>query len=90
MKLDVVELDKYVYDAARKYMGLPIIENLYIMDGGLYLQKYAKNEQYDVVVNDVFTGGFVDPNLASVEAFKEIKRVMRSGGIMVMVSTFQN
>lgn len=69
-------------------MHLPEIENMYIMDGREFIEK-EHGQLYDAVIHDVFTGGSVDPNLASLEVFTRIREILKEDGVFVMVLTSQ-
>ncbi|KAJ1741492.1 hypothetical protein LPJ68_002785 [Coemansia sp. RSA 1086] len=84
VRVDVVEIDQAVYDAAVQYFGLPRkLNSVNIMDGRLFIDE-AHTGTYDYVVHDVFTGGSVPASLFSQSAIMQLKRILKPDGVLAM------
>ncbi|KAJ2851696.1 hypothetical protein IWW36_000841 [Coemansia brasiliensis] len=84
VKVDIVEIDQAVYDAAVKYFNLPKkLNSVNIMDGRRFIDE-AHTGTYDYVVHDVFTGGSVPASLFSQSAVMQLKRILKSDGVLAM------
>ncbi|KAJ3324960.1 hypothetical protein HDV06_005548 [Boothiomyces sp. JEL0866] len=82
--VDVAEIDPKLYEYALKYFNLPMPRNAFIGDGRLYVEKHAQNSSYDYVLHDIFTGGYVEPSLFSVEIFSSIKAILKPDGVLAV------
>ncbi|KAJ3259567.1 hypothetical protein HK103_002121 [Boothiomyces macroporosus] len=98
-EVDIAEIDPVIYDYAIKYFNLPQPRNstltftlVFIGDGRYFVEKIASNPSYDYVLHDIFTGGYVEPSLFSVEFFTAIKRILKPDGVLavVIISVTQN
>lgn len=89
-KMDVVEIDPKITEIARKYFFLEDLErefntkvnkrlNIYHEDGRVFLTN--TNSQYDIIMNDAFTGEIPIRQLATIEAAKTIKDRLNKGGV---------
>ncbi|KAJ2162389.1 hypothetical protein GGF46_000753 [Coemansia sp. RSA 552] len=84
VRVDVVELDPAVHDAAEKLFNLPRNLNaVYIMDGRRFIDE-APTGTYDYIVHDVFTGGSVPSSLFSESAVAQLRRILRDDGVLAM------
>lgn len=79
--VDAVELDPVVARFANKWFG---VKPKIILADGLKFVADARNETYDFVIHDVFTGGSVPAELFSVRAFEDIKRAMKKDGVVAV------
>ncbi|KAF5358909.1 hypothetical protein D9758_004807 [Tetrapyrgos nigripes] len=93
MSLTIVEIDPAVYDAARRYFGLPDpgVGNVFLEDArGWTAARSAEMESgkqgvfYDIVVHDCFSGGGVPEQLYSVEFWNDLKKIVRPTGIVAV------
>lgn len=94
--LEVVEIDHHVEDLAREYFDLPNngnceiifaqqLVNVTIDDGRAFIAR-QKDASFDVIIHDVYTAGRSSKHTMTLEAFRDAKRVLKSGGIFVFVS----
>ncbi|KAI9207034.1 S-adenosyl-L-methionine-dependent methyltransferase [Polychytrium aggregatum] len=81
--VDVVELDKQIFQYAQEYFDFPEPSSVYFEDGRKFVEK-TQADTYDYVIHDVFTGGAVPAHLFSVEALQHIKRILKSDGVLVL------
>ncbi|CAG8813987.1 9341_t:CDS:1, partial [Racocetra persica] len=84
VELDVVELDPVVYDFAINYFNLKHEHKIYLQDGRKFIDN-ADAQTYDYVLHDVFTGGSVPSALFSIEALEQIKRILKTNGVLALV-----
>jgi spermidine synthase len=84
IQVDIVEIDPFVYYAAKTYFNLPNPRRVYLQDGLAVLEQ-SKAASYNVILHDVFTGGSVPRHLFSLESLQLIKSKLKSNGILVMV-----
>ena len=88
--MDVVEIDGQVTQIAKKYFYLDTLIDEYDLDktgrlrlitddGRVYLNKNQK--EYDVILNDAFSGVEPVATLTTIEAIKHIKRSLATGGL---------
>ncbi len=85
-KIDVVEIDPQMTEIARKYFGLRDDSRLNIFheDGRIFLNR-AGSAKYDAVMVDAFGSLFSIPyQLTTVEAMREIHRVLDDRGLVIV------
>ncbi|KAJ3274807.1 hypothetical protein HDV01_002011 [Terramyces sp. JEL0728] len=82
--VDVAEIDPKVYEYARSYFSLPEPRNVFLGDGRHFVEKTAQMHSYDYILHDIFTGGFVEPTLFSVEFFTRVKRILKPDGVLAV------
>ena len=85
MKIDVVDIDPVVNDAAVKYFGLKEDERLrlHVSDGRFFLANSDK--KYDLIVLDAFNSiGSIPSHLMTKEFIEEVNRSLRDDGIIVL------
>ncbi len=84
-EMDVVEIDSQMTALAKRFFRLkenPRL-NIYHQDGRVFLNQ-AETAKYDAVLMDAFTTLFSVPfQLTTVEAVKEINRVMKDDGVVI-------
>ncbi|KAJ2776877.1 hypothetical protein H4R18_005444 [Coemansia javaensis] len=84
VRVDVVEIDPAVHEAAVRFFGLPTTLNaVHLMDGRRFIDE-APAGTYDYIVHDVFTGGSVPAALFSQSAVAQMRRILRPDGILAM------
>lgn len=93
----VVEIDPAVYDAARRWFGLPDPGpwNVFLEDARQFVERRSREIQispeenlYDIVVHDCFSGGGVPAHIFTTEFWNYLKQIMNTEGILVVVSCF--
>lgn len=82
--VDIVEIDPLVYKYAKDYFRLPEPNNVLLDDGRKIIEE-TKDNTYDFILHDVFTGGTVHSNLFSSQALVNIKRIMKSDSVLALV-----
>lgn len=89
----IVEIDPAIYKAARTFFGLPDPANLFLEDARKWTaQRRAKIDAghneilFDIVVHDCFSGGGVPEHIYTLEFWSDLKAVMQSDGLLVVVS----
>jgi spermidine synthase len=81
--VDVVEINPAVVPVARRFFGCrPERFNLAIGDGRCFIHSAKKN--YDAIVLDAFLGDAPPSHLMTREAFRDMKRLLRPGGVVVI------
>ncbi|KAJ1734303.1 hypothetical protein LPJ61_001150 [Coemansia biformis] len=84
VRVDVVEIDPAVHEAAVRFFGLPRNLNaVHLMDGRRFIDQ-APAAIYDYIVHDVFTGGSVPAALFSQSAVGQLRRILRRDGVLAM------
>ncbi|MBK9152871.1 MAG: fused MFS/spermidine synthase [Chloracidobacterium sp.] len=86
VRMDVVEIDPAITDIARKYFRLEDDPHMRIFheDGRTFLNR-APAGTYDAVMVDAFGSLFSIPfHLTTVEAVREMHRVLRDGGVVII------
>jgi spermidine synthase len=87
-RVDVVEINHAVVPVAQQWFDLhPEQLNIVIGDGRQFLNNCTK--QYDAVALDAFLGESSPSHLMTREAFGEMRRVLKPGGVLV-INTFGN
>jgi len=87
-RVDVIEINPRVAELAERFFNFePALVHLTIGDGRYYLNRCRK--QYDVVVLDAFLGDSSPSHLMTQETFREIHRLLRPGGVLV-INSFGN
>lgn len=84
-EIDVVEIDPKMTEIARRFFRLEENARLNIIheDGRVFLNR-ASGEKYDAVLLDAFGSLFSVPfQLTTVEAVREINRVLKPGGVVI-------
>ncbi len=91
-KIDVVEIDPQMTEAARKYFNLQDSPNLQIFheDGRVFLNQ--NTTKYDVILIDAFTSIYSVPfQLTTVEAVQEMEKSLTENGVIIvnLISAFE-
>lgn len=91
-KIDVVEIDPQMTEAARKYFNLQDSPNLQIFheDGRVFLNQ--NTAKYDVILIDAFTSIYSVPfQLTTVEAVREMSKSLNENGVIIvnLISAFE-
>lgn len=83
VRVDAVEINPAIVPVAEKFFDFePAKMNLTIGDGRQFLHR--STNRYDLVVLDAFLGDSSPSHLMTLEAFSEMKAVMRSNAVLVI------
>jgi spermidine synthase len=91
-KIDTVEIDPQMTEAARKYFNLQDNPNLQIFhaDGRVFLNQ--NTTKYDVILVDAFTSLYSVPfQLTTIEAAREMEKSLTENGVIIvnLISAFE-
>ena len=84
-EVDVVEIDKRIWDISVKYFNMDPATNVIIDDARHYVRIAKK--QYDIIVFDTFLGESVPEHLMTLEGFDDARQILTPGG-MIMASFY--
>ena len=84
LKIDIVEVDGKVIDVAKKYFSLRESSHCKVFeeDGRVFIQNRKEQEPYDWIILDAFKSGSIPYHLKTEEFYKEIRAVLRPGGVV--------
>lgn len=82
---DVVEIDKRIRDVSYDFFNLDRSTNVVIDDARHYVR--TTDKKYDIVIFDTFLSEAVPEHLITVEGFKDTKKILNPGG-MVMINFY--
>ncbi|MEM7171652.1 MAG: fused MFS/spermidine synthase [Pseudomonadota bacterium] len=84
LRIDSVELDPDVVEAAETYFGLKASEDLTVTvaDGRVYLLR--NKPKRDIIVVDAFRGGYVPFHLLTQEFYRLVQRRLNENGVAVL------
>jgi spermidine synthase len=82
--VDVVEINPQMVEVAESWFGFePAKYEVHVTDGRIFVME-AATATYDLVILDVAGGGSQPWHLFSVEAFADLARTLKPGGILVV------
>ena len=84
--IDIAEIDKAVVRVARKYFDYNETDNMktFVQDARVFVKRaITREERYDLVLLDAFTGDYIPEHLMTREFFEEIKTLLAAGGVLV-------
>jgi len=90
VRIDVVEIDQAVVDAARGYFDFEESERMrvHIRDARVFAKRALRQgRQYDLVLLDAYSGDYIPEHLMTAEFLDEIRRLLAPGGV-VAANTF--
>ena len=90
VRIDVVEIDPRVVDAARKYFDFQETERIrvHIRDARVFVKRALQQErQYDLVILDAYSGDYIPEHLMTAEFLDETRRLLSPSGA-VAANTF--
>ncbi len=84
LKIDIVEVDGKVIEISKKYFSLRESAHCRVFeeDGRVFIQKRKEQEPYDWIILDAFKSGSIPYHLKTQEFYKEIRAVLRPGGVV--------
>ena len=80
-EVDVVEIDKRIWDVSVEYFNMPPSTNVIIDDARHYL-KISKNK-YDIIIFDTFLSESVPEHLMTLEGFADARRLLNPDGMIM-------
>ncbi len=82
--MDVVELDADVVRVAKRYFGVEegAGHKIHVDDGRMFVKRTAG--RYDWVILDAFHADSMPYHLATVEFFKEVRKILNPGGVVTV------
>ena len=90
LTMDLVEVDPAVVKVATDYFGFRNTHQIdvHVTDGRVFARRaLRRNEQYDLIILDAFTGEYIPEHLMTVEFLENIKSLLTPGGV-VIANTF--
>ncbi len=95
----IIEIDPVVYDAARRFFGLPVADQVFLEDARGWVHNRSEtakgehpnesqtiSEPFDIVVHDCFSGGGIPAHLYTQQFWQELKNIVRSDAVIAIVS----
>lgn len=87
-KIDVVEIDKSIYDLAVEYFAFKSEYSnikIYFQDAYDYVMSLEELHKYDLIINDVFTTGYCSPEKLTTQLFlNRLKKILNKHGLLVI------
>lgn len=80
-EVDVVEIDKRIWDVSVKYFNMPATTNVIIDDARHYIRIAKK--KYDIIVFDTFLSESVPEHLMTQEGFADARRILNPDGMIM-------
>ncbi len=84
--IHTVEIDKAVVRVAREYFDFNETDNMkvFVQDARVFIKRaIIRQERYDLIVLDAFTGDYIPEHLMTREFLNEIKALLGTGGVLV-------
>ena len=84
--ITVVEIDKAVVRVARKYFDFNETDNMktFVQDARVFVKRaIIREERYDLILLDAFTGDYIPEHLMTREFLEEMKALLTTGGVLV-------
>ena len=82
IRADVVEIDPAVARFAERYFGFVPTGATHTEDARTFLRHATGT--YDFIVHDTFTGGAAPEHLLSLEVVRQLRRLLRPGGVLAL------
>lgn len=82
LQVDAVDIDPRMPGIARDFFGMPEAVQCFVDDARHFLNMAAK--QYDVIVFDLFAGEGQPGHVFSLEAFQQVKRLLKPDGRLLI------
>ena len=89
--MDLVEVDRAVVKVARDYFDFREADNteVHIIDGRVFTRRAVlRQERYDLVILDAFTGEYIPEHLITLEFMRDIASLLTDRGV-VIANTFE-
>ncbi len=85
-RIDIVEIDEAVVDVAKEFFFFRETENMkvFVDDGRPFIKRAGiRNETYDYIVLDAFSGDYIPEHMLTLEFLEEVKRILSQTGVLV-------
>ncbi len=85
-RIDVVEIDEAVVRVAKQFFQYRETDNMKVTvaDARVFVKRaILRDQQYDFVILDAFTGDYIPEHLMTVEFLAEIKEILDDDGVLV-------
>ena len=85
-RIDIVEIDEAVVDVAKEFFLFRETENMevFVDDGRPFIKRAGiRNETYDYIVLDAFSGDYIPEHMLTLEFLEEVKRILSPTGVLV-------
>lgn len=85
-RIDVVEIDEAVVNVAKEFFFFRETENMKVTvdDGRPFIKRAAiRNETYDYIVLDAFSGDYIPEHMLTREFLEEVKHILSPNGVLV-------
>lgn len=86
-QLSMVEIDPTIIEIGKKYFGFDHLPAPYVYnDDARHALKVLReqNASYDLIVMDVFSGITLPAHVFTTEAFRDLSRLLKSGGLIII------
>ncbi|KAI1796216.1 S-adenosyl-L-methionine-dependent methyltransferase [Ganoderma leucocontextum] len=92
----IVEIDHVVYDAAKRFFGLPTPDHVFLEDARGWVHNRSEtakaestsssqtSDPFDIVVHDCFSGGGIPAHLYTQRFWEELKSIVRSDAVVAV------
>lgn len=81
-KVTVVELDRRIQRMAQTYFGVPSDVEYVLDDARRYIRRSKRS--FDIIFFDMYRGEFPPAHIITVESLRELQRVLRPGGVILL------
>lgn len=80
-EVDVVEIDKRIWDVSVEYFNMDPSTKVYIDDARHFIRTVDK--KYDIIVFDTFLSESVPEHLITLEGFRDARRILNPDGMLM-------
>ena len=90
VRIDVVEIDQAVVEAAREFFDFEETERMrvHIRDARVFAKRaLQQGRQYDLILLDAYSGDYIPEHLMTAEFLEEVRRLLTPDGV-VAANTF--
>ena len=81
-----VEIDEAILRVAKQYFNFVESEKVkvFVQDARVYTKRAAiRNQKYDMIILDAFTGDYIPEHLMTVEFLQEVQAILSENGVVV-------
>ena len=90
MNIVGVEIDPLMIEISLKHFGLESLQNIEIVTrDAVDFVSYEKGKKYDLIIVDLYLGLFNPPSVRSESFLKNLKRIIKSNGVVLYNSHYQ-